>query len=69
MRLDTYNWGPTGMRLSPHQPFGVTQYVRAPEAEARIEQLESAMRTFVERCEKGEILSKKTYAQFKELLG
>jgi hypothetical protein len=35
---------------------------------ARIKELENAMRTFVERVDAGEVRSKKTYAQFKELL-
>lgn len=35
---------------------------------ARIKELESAMRTFVERVDAGEVRSKKTYAQFKALL-
>lgn len=30
--------------------------------------LREAMQSFVDRCDKGEIRSKRTYAQFKELL-
>jgi len=41
---------------------------RPDVAFARIRQLERAMQTFVARCEEGSIRSKKTYAQFKELL-
>jgi len=38
------------------------------EARARIEELEKAMQLFVDRVGCGEVRSKKTYAQFKELL-
>jgi len=34
----------------------------------RIEELEKAMQWFVDRCDKGEVRSKRTYARFKELL-
>ncbi len=34
----------------------------------RIEELEAHMETFVARCEKGEVRSRKTYAAFKEAL-
>ena len=32
-------------------------------------EMEDAMNTFVDRCENGSIRSKKTYAQFKSILG
>lgn len=31
--------------------------------------LREAMQLFVDRCDRGEVRSKRTYAQFKELLG
>lgn len=69
MTLQAHNWSATGMKAYDRNHFGVQQYYRADDADRRIEALESAMREFVARCEAGEILSKRTYAQFKGLLG
>lgn len=41
---------------------------RNHELHLQITKLREAMTTFVERCERGEVRSKRTYAQFKELL-
>jgi len=37
--------------------------------EGKIQIMEAAMKTFVERVDNGSIRSKKTYAQFKNILG
>ena len=69
MKLQAHNWSVTGMKAYDRNHFGTMQYYRADDADRRIEELEDAMRTFVARCEAGEILSKRTYEQFKGLLG
>lgn len=41
---------------------------RLAEADKEIERLREAMQEFVDRCDRGEVRSKYTYAKFKALL-
>lgn len=56
------------MRDSPSCGYEVAFKPKEHQGSERIQELENAMQTFVDRCDKGEVKSKKTYSQFKKLL-
>jgi hypothetical protein len=45
------------------------EFMLVDDVSAKYKRMEFAMQMFIERCECGEVRSKKTYAQFKEILG
>jgi len=76
---DSLYFNPTVMRNRLHERAwqiyarkntlpGDVQYIKAYPTDKIFFEMRDAMQEFVDRCDRGEVLSKYTYAKFKDIL-